>query len=72
VTDAQCLIQKLTIVQPATETPRRMLAVFLFRITGVTLAFLLLGSVPCPAQQLTNRALSVTVNRQDGSYHLGR
>ncbi len=71
MTDAQCLIQKLTIVQPATETPRRMLAVFLFRITGVTLAFLLLGSVPCPAQQLTNRALSVTVNRQDGSYQFG-
>ena len=38
---------------------------------GMTLAVSLLGVERCPAQQLTNGALSVTVNRQDGSYQFG-
>jgi alpha-galactosidase len=70
VTDAQFCIQKLTIARPAIKTAR-MLASFLFSRTGMTLAVLLLGVLRCPAQQLTNRALSVTVNRQDGSYQFG-
>jgi alpha-galactosidase len=40
-------------------------------MTGVIIAALTLGAVPCPAQQLTNGALSVTVNSQDGSYQFG-
>ncbi len=35
------------------------------------LAVLLFGAVRCPAQQLKNQALSVTVNHQDGSYQFG-
>jgi len=38
---------------------------------GLTLAALLLGAVWCPAQQLTNGTLSVTVNRNDGAYQFG-
>jgi len=49
----------------------RMCAAFRFRTTGMTLAVLLLGSLQSPAQQLTNKVLSVAVNRQDGSYQLG-
>jgi alpha-galactosidase len=71
VTDTQCLIRKLTIVRPVIETARRVLANFSFGITGIMLAVLLLGVAQCPAQQLTNRALSVTINRQDGSYQFG-
>ncbi len=71
MSDAHCLIQKLTIARRAIEPARRVLAFFLFGITGMTLAVLLLGVLQCPAQQLTNRTLSVTVNRQDGSYQFG-
>ena len=71
VTNAQCLIRKATIVRPAIETARRVLAVFLFRIAGIMLAGLMLGAVWCPAQQLTNGTLSVTVNAQNGSYQFG-
>ena len=70
MSDAQCLIRKLTIARRAIETARKVPAVLLFRM-GVTLAALLLGAVRCPAQQLTNGTLSVTVNRQDGSYQFG-
>jgi hypothetical protein len=40
-------------------------------IRKLMIAALTVGAVPCPAQQLTNDALSVTVNRQDGSYQFG-
>jgi len=83
MTDAQCLIRKLAMVRPAIETAQRVFAVFRFRTlfgalfgilfgtAGITLAVLLLGAARCPAQQLTNTALSVTVNREDGSYQFG-
>ena len=38
---------------------------------GRAFAALTLGAVRCPAQQLTNGTLSVTVNGQDGSYQFG-
>jgi alpha-galactosidase len=68
MSDAPCLIQKLTI---AIETTRKVLTVLQCSMTGVIIAALTLGAVPCPAQQLTNGALSVTVNSQDGSYQFG-
>ena len=71
MSDAQCVIRKLTIARRAIETARKMLAVSRFRMMGLTLAALLLGAVWCPAQQLTNGTLSVTVNRNDGSYQFG-
>lgn len=71
MSDAQCLIRKLTIARRATKTAQKVLAVLLSRMMGVTLAALLLGAVRCPAQQLTNGTLSVTVNRQDGLYQFG-
>jgi alpha-galactosidase len=43
----------------------------LLRAAGMTLAVLLFGAAWCPAQQLTNKSLSVRVNRQDGSYQFG-
>jgi len=71
MSDAQCVIRKLTIARRAIETARKVLAVSRFRIMGLTLAALLLGAVRSPAQQLTNGTLSVTVNRNDGSYQFG-
>src|SRR5450759_1525943 len=41
------------------------------RRDGGAVAIWTLSAVPCPAQQLTNGTLSVTVNKQDGSYQLG-
>jgi len=71
MSDAQHLIRKLTIARRAIETARKVLAVLQCSMRGAIIAALTLGAVRCPAQQLTNRALSVTVNRQDGSYQLG-
>jgi alpha-galactosidase len=68
MSDAPYLIQKLTI---AIEATRKVLTVLQCSMTGVIIAALTLGAVPCPAQQLTNGALSVTVNSQDGSYQFG-
>jgi alpha-galactosidase len=68
---AQCLIRKQTIARRVVETARRMLPALQCSMIGATVAALTLGAVPCPAQQLTNKALSVTVNRQDGSYQFG-
>jgi hypothetical protein len=70
VTDTGCCIPKLPMAGSAIKIARR-LAVFMFSTTGMTLVVLLLGALRCPAQQLTNKALSVTVNRQDGSYQFG-
>jgi alpha-galactosidase len=71
VTDPQHLLRKLTVVPPAIASARRVCTVSRFRITNMALAYLLLGVLACSAQQLKNAALSVTVNRQDGSYQFG-
>jgi hypothetical protein len=68
MSDARCPIQKPTI---AIETTRKMLTVLQFRMVGVIIAALTLGAMRCPAQQLTNGNLFVTVNSQDGSYQFG-
>jgi len=71
MSDAQRLIRKLAIPRRAIETAREMLAVLQCSMMGAAIAALTLGAMPCPAQQLTNGPLSVTVNRQDGSYQFG-
>jgi hypothetical protein len=42
-----------------------------YGIVSATVAAWTLGALPCRAQQLTNGALSVTVDGQSGSYQLG-
>src|SRR5450755_2756349 len=69
--DTQHLIRKLAIARRAIETARKVLAVLQCTMTGALFATLMLGAVRCPAQQLTNGTLSVTVNDQDGSYQFG-
>jgi alpha-galactosidase len=71
MSDAKCLIRKLIIARRAIETTRKALAVLLSSVMGALVATLALGAVRCPAQQLTNGTLSVTVNRSDGSYQFG-
>src|ERR1035437_4707765 len=71
MSDAQCLIQKRTIAQRVIETTRKVLAVLQCSMMGAIIAASTLGAVRCPAQQLTNSALFVTVNGQDGSYQFG-
>jgi len=71
MTEAQCPIRKPAIARRAIETVRKNLAVLRCGVMGSTIAALTLGAVPCLAQQLTNSTLSVTVNRQDGSYQFG-
>ena len=68
MSDAPCLVQKPTI---AIETTRKVLTVLQCSMVGVIIAALTLGAVRCPAQQLTNGTLFVTVNGQDGSYQFG-
>jgi hypothetical protein len=55
----------------AIETTRKVLTVLQSSMVGAIIAALTLGAVQCPAQQLTNGTLFVTVNGQDGSYQLG-
>jgi hypothetical protein len=64
-------IRKLTIARRASETARQMFAVLQRSMMGALVAALTLGAVRCPAQQLTNDTLSVTVHGQDGSYQFG-
>jgi alpha-galactosidase len=71
MTEAQCLIRKLAIARGAIESARNVLAVLQCSMMGATIAALTLGAVPSSAQQLTNGTLSVTVNREDGSYQFG-
>jgi len=71
MSNAQCLIGKRTVAGRPSETARRVLTVLQRSMMGATIATLTLGAVPCSAQQLTNGALSVTVNPQDGSYQFG-
>jgi alpha-galactosidase len=71
MSETHYLIRKMTIAQRAIETARKVLAVLQCTMTGALFATLTLGAVRCPAQQLTNGTLSVTVNDQDGSYQFG-
>ena len=66
-----CLIGKRSTTRWAIETARKVLAVLRCGMMGASVAALMLGAVPCSAQQLTNGTLSVTVNPQDGSYQFG-
>jgi alpha-galactosidase len=68
---ARCPVQKLTTVRRAIEAWRRVLAGSPSKVLAAVIAILALGAILCPAQQLKNGALSVTVNGQDGSYRLG-
>jgi len=68
---ARRLVQELTIARSAFETALKALAVLKYRIMCATIVSMTLGGAPCPAQQLTNGNLSVTVNPQDGSYQFG-
>src|SRR5271166_247343 len=68
---ARRLVQKLTIARHALEAALKPLAVLEYRIICATIVATMLGGAPCPAQQLTNANLSVTVNPQDGSYQFG-
>jgi len=72
MTDAQFPNQKLTIARRAIGTTRKVTAVLRCSLMGgAMIAALALGAARCPAQQLTNSALFVTANGQDGSYQLG-
>src|SRR5271166_6281461 len=71
MSDARCLVRKVTTARGAIETARTVRAVLRWSLMGATISALTPGAMPCSAQQLTNRALSVTVNRQDGSYQFG-
>ena len=71
MSDTQYRIRKLAIARRAIETARKVLAVLQCTMTGTLFATLTLGTIRCPAQQLTTGALSVTVNDQDGSYQFG-
>ncbi len=71
MSDARCLVRKLTNAQRSIETARTVLAALQRSLMGATIAAVTLGAMPCSAQQLTNKALSVTVNGQDGSYQFG-
>jgi alpha-galactosidase len=65
------VLRKLTIARRAIKTARNLLAVFQCGVIEVAIAIWILSAVPCPAQQLKNGTLAVTVNQQDGSYQLG-
>ncbi len=71
MSDAEYLVQKLPIARQAIETARKVFAVLQVGMAGALVATLTLSAVRCPAQQLTNGTLSVTVNSQDGSYQFG-
>ena len=71
MSNAQYLIRKLTIARWAIEIARKGLAVLQCGMSGALVATLTLGAARCPAQQLTNGTLSVTVNGQNGSYQFG-
>ncbi len=71
MSDARPLTRKIINARRAIEAARRVLAVLQCGMAGAIIAALTLGAARCSAQQLTNRTLSVTVNRQDGSYQFG-
>ena len=69
--DTQHRVRKLAIARRASETARELLAVLQCAMAGALFATLMLGAAHCQAEQLTNGALFVTVNGQDGSYQFG-
>jgi alpha-galactosidase len=69
--DTLYLIRKFTITRRASKAVRKPLGILRCTVAGALFYALTLGAVRCPAQQLTNGALSVTVNGQDGSYQFG-
>src|ERR1700685_906863 len=69
--DAPGLVRKLTIAKHAIETSQKIVAAFRRGMMSAAVAALALGALPCSAQQLTNSTLSVTVNREQGSYKFG-
>src|ERR1039457_2401697 len=71
MSNTPCLIRTLTSARRTIKTVRNVLAVLQCGVMGGAVAIWTLSAVPCPAQQLTNGTLSVTVNKQDGSYQLG-
>jgi alpha-galactosidase len=71
VSDARSLIPKLTIARRASEARRKILTILQCSLMRAVIGALMLGAMPCPAQQLTNGTLSVTVNGQGGSYQFG-
>jgi len=71
MSDTKHPIHKLTIARRNIGTARKALVVLQCSMMGSIIAAWTLGAVQCPAQQLTNKALSLTVNRQDGSYQFG-
>ncbi len=71
MSETWCLIRKQSTARWAIETARELHVVLQRSLMGATVAALILSAVLCSAQQLTNGTLSVTVNRQDGSYEFG-
>jgi len=68
---ARRLLQRLAIARCAFETSFKPPAMLKYSIVCAAVVATTLGAVRCPAQQLTNRDLSVTVNPRDGSYQFG-
>jgi alpha-galactosidase len=71
MSETRCLIRKRLTPRRAIETAREWAVVWQCSLMGATVVALILSSVLCSAQQLTNGTLSVTVKRQDGSYEFG-
>jgi alpha-galactosidase len=71
MSDTQYLTRMAIIAVRVIETARKTLAVLPCPMIGTLVAALTLGAARCPAQQLTSDTLSVTVNRNDGSYQFG-
>src|ERR1700733_1366329 len=68
---ARRLFQSLAIAQRAFETSPKAPAILKHRMVCAAIVATALSGVPCQAQQLTNRDLSITVNPKDGSYQFG-
>ncbi len=68
---AQGLFERLAIAGRAFKTSLKPSPVLRSCIACASFVATTLYAAPCPAQQLTNRDLSVTVNPQDGSYRFG-
>jgi alpha-galactosidase len=71
MSDTWRLIRKRSTARRAIETARELDGVLRCSLRGAAVVALILSSVLCSAQQLTNGTLSVTVKRQDGSYEFG-
>ena len=65
------LILELSTSRRAIEPARKLLVALQRSILGATVVALMLLPALCSGQQLTNGTLSVSVNREDGSYQFG-